>query len=79
MTERSPEDVERRLRAKRTNERLKLAASTSNAVGLTILGAAVLVPVTTGKASWFAALWILAAVALHVFAQAVLGVLRSED
>lgn len=75
----SAEDIERRVRAKRVNERLKLTASTVNALALTIVGAAVLVPLVNGTVSWLAGVWISAAAVLHLVAQIVLGTLRSED
>lgn len=74
-----PDDIERRVRAKHLNERLKLAATSINTVGLTVLGAAVLVPLVGGAVSASAVIWILVAVALHSLAQLFLGRLRSED
>ncbi|GLK79412.1 hypothetical protein [Methylopila turkensis] len=74
-----PEDAERRIRAKRINERLKLLASSVNTVGLTVLGAAVLVPFIGGTFTPAALVWILLAVGLHSVAQILLSWLRSED
>lgn len=79
MAELSPEDIERRLRAKRMNERVKLAASTINAVGLAIVGVTVLVPIMAGTAGLLSFAWIAAAFILHLSAQAAFGLLRSED
>ncbi|WP_020186657.1 hypothetical protein [Methylopila sp. 73B] len=75
----APEDAERRIRAKRINERLKLLASSVNTVGLTVLGAAVLVPFIGGTFTPAAVVWILLAVGLHSVAQVLLSWLRSED
>lgn len=75
----APEDVERRIRARRLNERLKLAASSINTVGLTLLGAAALVPLVGGLFNWSSIVWILIALGLHLVAQFVLGRLKSED
>ncbi|WP_020180865.1 hypothetical protein [Methylopila sp. M107] len=79
MAELTPEDVERRLRAKRANERLKLAATTMNTLGMTTVGVAVLVPIVSGSATFASLAWIAVAVVLHFAAQGVLGVLHSED
>ncbi|GLK57000.1 hypothetical protein JOD31_003032 [Methylopila capsulata] len=75
----APEDAERRIRAKRINERLKLLAGSVNTVGLTVLGAAVLVPFIGGTFTPAALVWILLAVGLHSVAQVLLSWLRSED
>lgn len=75
----SPEDIERRIRAKRFNERVKLAANATNAVGLTLLAAAALVPFVGGLATWSSAGWIPVALGLHFMAQFMLGRLKSED
>ncbi len=61
------------------NERLKLIATSVNTIGLTIPGAAVLVPLVGGVVSASAAIWILVAVVLHLLAQLFLERLRSED
>lgn len=79
MAELSPEDIARRLRAKRVNERIKLAASTVNAVGLAVVGVTVLVPIMAGTAGILSVAWIAAAFVLHLMAQVVLGNLQSED
>lgn len=79
MSELSPEDIERRLRAKRANERLKLAATTANTLGMTMVGVAVLVPAVAGSASYASLIWIAVAIVLHFGAQVALGLLRSED
>lgn len=79
MTDASPDDVERRLRAKRFNEQLKLFAATLNTIGLTLFGSAVVIPFVAGALNVFAAVWIILAVALHLSAQAALRKLRSED
>lgn len=79
MAELSPEDIERRLRAKRYNEQLKLFAATLNTVGLTLFGSAVVIPFVGGGLNLSAAVWIIPAVALHLSAQVALRKLRSED
>ncbi|MDR4306923.1 hypothetical protein IHQ68_09865 [Chelatococcus sambhunathii] len=79
MAELTPEDFERRLRAKRANERLKLLATTMNTLGMTVVGVAVLVPVVAGAAGLLSLIWIVIAVVLHLAAQVALGSLRSED
>ena len=73
-----PIDAERRLRAKRQNERLKLLVSFLNTLGLAVLGAAFVVPGINSLASiqWS---WVLAGIALHLTAQGVLQRLRSEE
>lgn len=79
MTERSPEDVERRLRAKRWNESLKLTASTLNTIGLTLFGTAIVVPLVAGGLNLYSIAWIIVAASLHFLAHVALGRLRSED
>ncbi|MFD1703776.1 hypothetical protein ACFSCV_12265 [Methylopila henanensis] len=75
----TPDDVERRIRAKRLNERLKLLASSLNTVGLAVFGAAVLVPLVGERLPLSAAVWFLATLSLHLLAHVVLGRLTSED
>lgn len=75
----APNDIERRIRAKRLNERLKLSASSINTVGLTALAAAVIVPLTGGSLSLSALVWFLIAAGLHLVSHVVLGYLKSED
>lgn len=75
----SDEDKKRRLAAKRNNERVKLFANSLNAVALTILGAAFILPSVNGGLLSLTVIWIPVAVALHLGAQATLGLLRSED
>lgn len=75
-------DQERRLAAKRNNERVKLIATSLNAIALAILGAAFLVPALANPAVLLSAgPWILVSVALtlHLSAHAVLRFLRSEE
>jgi hypothetical protein len=69
---------ERKLRARRQNERLKLASTSLNTLSLAIVGAAFIVPgvVTLEAVRW---IWIPAAAVLHVSAHAVLRFLKSED
>lgn len=75
----SPEDIERRIRAKRGNERLKLLASTFNTVGLTLVGTAIVVPMVAGGLTAYAVAWIIVAAGLHLLAHVTLGRLHSED
>lgn len=75
----SDEDIARRIKAKRLNERLKLSATSVNTVGLTILAAAVLVPLTGGTLSFSAVIWILISAGLHLVSHLLLGSLKSED
>jgi hypothetical protein len=69
---------ERKLRARRQNERLKLASTSLNTLSLAIVGAAFIVPgvVTLEAVRW---IWIPVAAVLHVSAHAVLRFLKSED
>lgn len=72
----------RKLAAKRFNERVKLAVTTINAFAIGIAGSAIIFPVAhDGPSSITTAsvIWIFAAVALHLIAQAVIGLTRSED
>lgn len=73
-----PIDAERRLRAKRSNERLKLLVGFLNTTGLAIIGAAFVVP---GVASFQGVrwTWIPAGLGLHLMAQIALQMLRSEE
>ena len=78
MAEFDPIASERRLRAKRVNERLKLLASFLNTLGLAVIGAALVVPGIASLASvrWA---WIPVGLVLHFAAQTALGLLRSEE
>ena len=79
MAELTAEDRARRLAAKRNNERVKLVATTLNAIALTTFGAAFILPTVNGGISAPPLIWILAAVTLHLGAHAVFRLLRSED
>lgn len=79
MSELTPLDRARRLAAKRNNERVKLVASTLNAIALTTFGAAFILPTVNAGMAAPPLIWILAAVTLHLGAQAVFRLLRSED
>lgn len=75
-------DAQRRLHAKRANERIKLLYSTANALAIGVLGAAIIVPGVTSLASLMElqrAIWFLVAVGLHCTGLAIVGLLRSED
>lgn len=60
------------------NERLKLLANFTNAIGIGLIGLAVLRPmVETGSSNyWIVALWALAGLALHGVSHYILGYLR---
>ena len=68
----------RKLRARRTNERVKLVSTSLNTVALAILGAAFIVPgvVSLEAVRW---MWIPVAFILHLGAHLVLRFLKSED
>ena len=69
---------ERRLRAKRQNERLKLAVSFLNTMALAVVGTAFIIPGVTSldTVRWS---WLPVALILHVTAQAIIGLLKSEE
>lgn len=72
----------RKLANKRFNERIKLSVTALNAVSIGIAGSAIIIPATTGDAFVFTlemAVWIFVSLTLHLVAQALLGLLRSED
>ncbi|CAA9317123.1 MAG: hypothetical protein AVDCRST_MAG90-805 [uncultured Microvirga sp.] len=73
-----PVASERKLRAKRYNERVKLGASFLNTLSLAIWGAAFVIPgvLSFEGIRWT---WIPVAVILTVLAQVALGLLKSED
>lgn len=75
----SDEDKMRRLAAKRNNERVKLVAGTFNAMALTILGAAFILPSINGGVGALTLIWIPVAVALHLGAHMAFRFMRSED
>ena len=75
-------DQNRRLAAKRNNERVKLITTSLNTVGLAILGTAFIVPAINNVAVLLApGPWILliVATALHVTAHGFIRFLRSEE
>lgn len=77
-----PSIPERKLAAKRANERVKLTASSLNTVGLAVIGAALIVPtfnetVHLNRIAQGAGLGI--GTGLHLLAQWVFRFLRSED
>ncbi|MGV6873673.1 hypothetical protein ACUSIJ_13395 [Pseudochelatococcus sp. B33] len=76
------EASQRKLAAKRNNERVKLRANSMNAVALGIFGAAFVVPGVSN--SWTGSspaivIWILFAFALHIGANWMFQFMRSED
>jgi hypothetical protein len=68
----------RRLRAKRNNERYKLAASFLNTIAIAILGAAFIIP-SISSPDLIRWQWVPAALILHGGAHVVLGFLNNED
>ena len=69
-----PEASPRKLRAKRANERLKLAAGALNTLALTIVGAAFVIPGVIPPAFRSDS-----GLILHLLAHLVLGFMKSED
>lgn len=78
MAEGDPIGAERRLRAKRYNERLKLLVGFLNTLGLAILGAAFVIPGVSSFAGvqWS---WVSIGIVLHLLAHGVLQRLKSEE
>lgn len=76
-------EEKRKLRAKRFNEHVRLLVTTVNAIALITAGAGAIQPifatgagsVLTQPANW---LWILLGVTLHLCAQALIRLTRSE-
>jgi Cu/Ag efflux pump CusA len=82
MADPDQERIQRKLAARRINERLKLLAQTINALGLGLAGAAIIVPLVSAPEtllSWRTAIWIMIAISLHLSAQVAFTFLRSED
>ncbi|HEY8563958.1 MAG TPA: hypothetical protein VIL65_00530 [Beijerinckiaceae bacterium] len=78
----SPETSARKLAAKRTNERVKLLASSLNALSLGVAGAAIVIPGVSEPGSLLELkrlVWFFVAAGLHLSAQYVFRYLRSED
>jgi hypothetical protein len=65
-------DARRRLAAKRANERVKLFYSTMNAFAVGVVGITSIFELQR----W---IWPIAAAGLHLMAQLVIGLLRSEE
>ena len=78
MTE---EDRARRRANKRYNERVKLLAAFLSNIGVATLVGAVVLPMANDPARRLdpAPVWLAATLALHILAQGVLTLLRSED
>ena len=77
------EEARRKLQPKRFDEHVKLLVTTVNAVALICLGAGALQPIiVSGTRSIFSdpanGFWIGLGVALHMFAQALIRLLRAE-
>ncbi|MFL5174243.1 MAG: hypothetical protein ACJ8CO_00330, partial [Microvirga sp.] len=71
-----------KLGAKRHNERTKLLSNAFHAMSLGVIGAGVIIPSVASPRRLLdvdTLAWVLIAVVLHLVAQAVLQVLRSED
>jgi hypothetical protein len=68
----------RKLRAKRTNEHLKLVVTSLNTLSLAVIGAAFVIPgvASLENVRW---IWIPAGIVLHVIAHLPLRLLKSED
>jgi hypothetical protein len=82
VAEVDPEASERKLRARRANERVKLLSVTLNALALGVIGAGVIVPAVSSPAVLLEParlVWILVGAALHCGAQMAFQLLRSED
>ena len=77
VTEVDPEGSARKLRAKRTNEHLKLIASSLNTLSLAVVGAAFVIPGVTSleNVRW---IWIPVGIVLHLIAHLPLRLLKSE-
>jgi hypothetical protein len=72
----SDPEAERRLAAKRVNERLKLVYTSINALAIGIIGAAVIVPGVSSPASLLEpqrVIWFIAVAALHIMANSSSG------
>jgi hypothetical protein len=76
------EEARKKLNAKRFNEHVKLLVTTSNAIALITAGTGAIQPIiasgatiTSKPANWF---WIALAVILHLFAQALIRLIRPE-
>lgn len=72
------QELERKLRAKRLNEHVKLVSTSLNAIGLVVFGAGVLQPLLTqspGPINW---LWIALSIILHLLAHVAIRMLRLE-
>lgn len=78
VAEVDPEGSARKLRAKRTNEHLKLIASSLNTLSLAVVGAAFVIPGVTSleNVRW---IWIPVGIVLHLIAHLPLRLLKSED
>jgi hypothetical protein len=76
MAELDPIASERKLKARRANEHLKLMASFLNTLSLAVIGAAFVIP---GVTSLQGGIWIPAGLVLHLAAHLPLRLLKSED
>ena len=77
----TPQDIDRRRRAKRFNEQLKLAATFWNNLGVGTIVGAILVPLASERSPTprVFEIWIPIAIVLHLTAQLLIRLLRSED
>jgi hypothetical protein len=77
-----PSAAQRRLAAKRSNERIKLVANAFHTLSLGVVGAALIIPGVASPAKLLEPapfVWLFVAFSLHSVAQAVLQLLRSKD
>jgi hypothetical protein len=76
-----PEDIERRLTAKRNNERVRLTANAMNAVAIAIVGVTIIAPSLNSSFAWDAkhGILVLLAAVLYLGAMAMFAFYRSED
>jgi hypothetical protein len=75
----NPPPVDRKLAARRMNERIRLLVSSLNTVGLTTFGAAFILPRVNDQAISPSVGWILVAIGLHLTAEGLFQFLRSEE
>ncbi len=75
-------DRERRIVAKRNNEKLKLSATFMNGCAIALVGAAVILPLVNDPTQVFPLAhvwWFVAACGIHYGARRILGKMASED
>jgi hypothetical protein len=80
--ETNPSQRERKLAAKRFNERLKLFVTALNGIAVALVGAGLLVPAIghpEALMNQWLGLWFLIPIGFHALAQHLIGFLRSEE